>query len=195
MAISVTGVRPKLTSTTPLNLSLLHKTPVENSNYYRVRTVLDDIEPDPITITSLATDTGLTTITASAGTFSNIRVGDVVSHASAINTGTTVTDVNTDSSEITLSEVPLETSGSVDLVFTPGTLDATLYILELGYNLSNYTLTITPKIYTFDGSATSDLSGTDDDELTISEATSTSTLSNVVINLDSFLTKARDLRE
>ena len=198
MAISVNFDRPKLDTTTAVAESLDVGTVtsiVGPPEAFEVRVFLDDIAIDPQTV---AADPGIswaaTTITGPGGTFNNVRPGDVVSSATGFVSGQIVQTVSTDGTTVTTDVAADVDTNNELLTFTPGTLDATVYYLRLEHAISGTTLRITPKISLFDGTLVEDGTTNDgSDDVTYDDGSITS-LSPITINLDTYLTNARQAR-
>lgn len=193
--IAISFDRPKATSTLTVNETIDVATPTVASNYVELRVFLDDLSVDNQVI---AADPGISwtgsVITGPAGTFDDVREGDVISSSSGWVSGQLVSSVSTDGSTVTASASADVDTNNEELTFTPGTIDSTLYYIRLNHSTSGNTLTVVPVISCLDGAGVAD-GATDDgsDEIDF-DAGSKKTLPSVNINLDSFLTNARVAR-
>jgi hypothetical protein len=192
MPISADITRPKLDTATTLSITIDTKTATITGNRINLPVVLDNLATSTFTVPSCTTVNTNTTVTASVGSFSNVRAGDSVSGTGIAN-GTKVQSVATNGSSIVLSAAATA-SGTVTLTFDPGTVDATLYILSINHSISGSQIRVVPTLYQFDGSQVRD-SGSGYDAATTATAGNTPVdLATVTINLDSYLDKARKPR-
>lgn len=191
MPISASLSRPKADQVVTVSTSIVDKPVTVSGNKMLLRVVLEDVALPTFTVSSVTTANGSATVTASTGSFSNVRVGDTVS-GTGIPGSTKVQTVNVAGSSMTLTAAATA-SGSITLTVNPGTIDATLYIMELEHVISGSTVTVKPTLYTFDGKNVADTTGTGDDGVTTTKGTAT-TLGQSVLNIDTFLSNARKPR-
>ena len=199
MTIDLTVARPKLDTTNNVNVSLLPDTATMDGNKILLKVFLDNLSPDSVTFSCTFTDTEDTvTFTNSTGKSISdlIRVGDVVSGVGSPFSGTAyVTNIEVVGTAVTLTISEAATgSGTEDLTFAVGTVDSTLYILELDHASSGSNILIKPALYSFDGKKVADANRDGDDDLSIADATSKANLAVQSINVDSYLNNARLLR-
>lgn len=211
MAISISLDRPAAALTNNVIESIEVGTATASGTDVDLRVFLDNltIDTESIADLSLATgadityaSTGNTITTGVAGTFDNVRVGDVVS--ATVNTGDfsgqTVELISVDGLTLTLSANPDAQVGSQSagetLVFTPGDIDSTLYFIKFTHTISGNNLVITPKVSCFDGSLVAEgvAGGTADSDEVVFADGSVKTLPVITINLDAYLTGARVAR-
>lgn len=193
--VDIAITRPKLAATNVVNETLAADTPVVTSSYIELRVYVDNLTIDNQVI---AADPGISwtgaIITGPAGTFDNVREGDVISSSTGWVSSQTVSAVSVDGSQVTASASADVDTNNEELTFTPGNIDSTLYILRLNHSTSGSILNVTPVISCLDGSGVADGSVLDDDdEVTFTDGTQ-KTLAGVAINLDSYLTQARVAR-
>lgn len=195
MTISIAFNRPKATATNNVNETIDVGTAIATSDYVELRVFLDGITVDNTVVTA---DPGISwtgaTITGPAGTFSDVRVGDVISSSTGFVSSQVVNAINVDGSQVTASASADVDTNNEELTFTPGTIDSTLYYIRLAHTTSGNTLSVVPTISCFDGTLVEDGS-TDDgsDDVTFAQGTQ-KTLNGVTLNLDTFLTNARVAR-
>lgn len=199
MTIDVTVARPKLNQTNDVSVSLVPSAATLEGNKILLKVLLDNLAPDSVTFTCTFTDASdVITFTNNTGKpiASLIRVGDVVSGVGSPFSGTayvTAVSVTGNTVSLTISEDAVG-SGTASLTFDAGTIDSTLYILELDHATSGSNLLVKPALYTFDGNKVADANRDGDDDLTISDATAKANLAVQSINVDNFLNNARLLR-
>lgn len=191
MPISASLSRPKADVAVAVSTSIADKPVTVSGNKMLLRVVLEDVSLPTFTVPTVTTANGSATITASAGSFSNVRVGDTIT-GTGIPAATKVQTVNVAGSSITLTAAATA-SGSVTITVNPGTVDATLYIMELDHVVSGSTVTVKPTLYTFDGKNVADTTGTGDDGATTVKGTPVA-LGQQILNLDTFLSNARKPR-
>ena len=196
MSIDVTVTRPKLETTNNFQISVIPTTATTDANKIFLKVLLDDLEPDPISFTCAFTEASDTvTFTNSTGKLIStlIRVGDVVSGvASPFEVGAYVTAISVVGTAVTLTISDTAAStGTGSLTFTVGTVDSTLYILELDHSGSGSNLLVRPALYTFDGTKVADANRDGDDDATIADAASKANLAVQSINIDNYLNNAR----
>jgi hypothetical protein len=191
MPISASLLRPKAEQAVTLSTSVADKPVVVTGNKMQLRVVLENVALPTFTVPTVTTANGSATLTASAGSFSNVRVGDIIT-GTGIPADTNVQTVNTTGSSLTLTAAATA-SGSVTITVNPGTVDATLYIMELDHVFSGSTVTLKPTLYTFDGKNVADTTGTGDDGATVVKGTPVA-LGQQILNIDTFLSNARKPR-
>lgn len=196
MPIDVTVTRPKLEITNDFQISVIPSTAQTEGNKILLKVLLNHLVPDPITFTcSFTQDSDTITLTNNTGNNIStlIRVGDVVSGVgSPFDVGAYVTSVSVVGTAVTLTiSDTASTTGSSSLIFSVGTVDSTLYILELDHSGSGSNLVVRPAFYAFDGSKVADANRDGDDDATITDASSKTNLALQTINIDSYLNNAR----
>lgn len=196
MAINVTVTRPKLETTNDFQVSVIPTTATTDGNKIFLKVLLDNLEPDSVTFSCTFTDsTDTITFTNSTGKSisSLIRVGDVVSGVgSPFGVGAYVTNISVVGTAVTLTISEAATgSGTANLTFAVGTVDSTIYILELDHTGSGSNLLVRPALYAFDGTKVADANRDGDDDATINDASSKANLAIQSINIDNYLNNAR----
>lgn len=195
MPIAIAFDRPKASATLTVNETIEVGTPTVASNYIELRVFLDNLTVDNQVI---AADPGISwtgaVITGPAGTFDDVREGDVISSSTGWVSGQLVSSVSADGSTVTASASADVDTNNEELTFTPGAIDSTLYYIRLNHSTTGNTLQVSPVISCLDGSGVAD-GATDDgsDEVDFDAGTKKS-LPSVNINLDGFLTQARVAR-
>lgn len=192
MPIAIAIERQKLDTTLTVNENIDVGTPDVSGDNIELRVFLDDVLIDNVVI---AADPGIswsgTSITGTAGDFSSVRAGDVLSSSTGWVSGQIVDSVATDGSSVTMATAADVDTNNEELTFTPGTIDSTLYYIRLNNVISGQSLTVTPSISVFTGSKVSDGAVNDgSDEVTYDDG-GISNLAVTTINLDNFLTNAR----
>lgn len=203
MPVSISFPRPKATLTNTVNENVEFDTPTIVGDAIELRVFLDNLTIDVLNIVDLSvapitwTAAG-TSLTGIAGSFSDVRIGDVITSTSGTDfaSSQTVASVSVDGSTLTFAPAA---DGNADsgqagstLTFTPGDIDSTLYYIRLTHSTSGNNLTITPSISCFDGSLVADGAVNDgSDEVTYDDGVTFKTLPAFNINLDSYLTAAR----
>ena len=198
MTIGISFDRSKLDTTNNFVEDIVNQTPTITTNLIQV----------PITIETLAIDTGSATILgtyttgsdlidAAPGTFTNdvVRLGDVVqtNPTGDLPGATTVIAINSDA-QIQISANPSAMNGDTTLDITPPTVDATVGIMEIAVTIGGSILSLTPKMYLYDGTVVADPSGSGYDEATTGDSTSTVNYAAATLNVDNYLTTARVAR-
>ena len=192
MTIALNFDRPKLDTTTAVMETLTPDTVATVSDSFELRVYLSAVTIDNVVI---AADPGIswatTTITGPAGTFDNVREGDVVSSATGFVSSQVVSTVSLDGSTVTVDVAADVDTNNEILTFTPGTLDATVYYIKLDHILSGSTLVLTPKISKFDGTLVADGATDDGSDDVVYADGSEQVLQSITFNLDSYLSNAR----
>ena len=193
--VDIAITRPKLAATNVVNETLAADTPVVTSSYIELRVFVDDLTIDNQVI---AADPGISwtgaVITGPAGTFDNVREGDVISSSTGWVSSQLVTAVNVDGSQVTASASADADGNNEEITFTASDIDSTVYFLRLNHSTTGSILNVTPVISCLDGAAVADGSVDDgSDEVVFTDGTQ-KTLAGVAINLDQFLTNARVAR-
>ena len=205
MAIAITLDRPVLTATSQVMENIEVGTAVAAGTDIDFRVFVDDLTIPAVTIVDLSvapitwTLAG-TTLTGIAGSFSNVKVGDVITSTSGTDFANTqiVQTVAADGATLTFlpgaDGVADSGNGASTLTFTAGStgdLDASLYHVKLAHSLSGSILTIVPTVSCHDGSLVFEgLTANNSDEAAYADGT-VKTLPAITINLDSYLTNAR----
>lgn len=195
MTIGISFDRSKLDTTNSFVEDVNFKTPTITSNVIEVPIVIETLAIDAGSATILGTyGTGSDLIDAAPGTFTNdvVRLGDVVqtSPSGDIPGATTVIAINSDA-QIQISANPSAANGDTTLNITPPTVDATIGIMEIAVSIGGSILSLTPKVYLYDGTAVADPTGAAYDQATTAEASSNTPYAASTFNLDSYLTAAR----
>lgn len=199
MTIDLTVSRPKLDTTNNVSVSIIPDTATLDGSKILLKVLLDNLSPNSVSFSCTFVEAENTiTFTNNTGKpiSSLIRRGDVVSGGSSPFSGTAyVTNIEAVGNAITLTiSEDATTSGTATLTFAAGTIDSTLYILELDHAASGSNILIRPALYTFDGTKVEDANRDGDDDLTIADASSKANLAVQSINVDSYLNNARLLR-
>lgn len=199
MTIDLTVSRPKLDTTNNVSVSLIPDTATMDGNKILLKIFLDNLSPDSVTFSCTfvdATDTITFTNATGKSITELIRLGDVVSGVGSPFSGTAyVTNIEVTGTTVTLTISENATgSGTEDLTFAVGTIDSTIYILELDHIASGSSILIKPALYSFDGTKVADANRDGDDDLTIADASSKANLAIQSINIDNYLNNARLLR-
>lgn len=199
MTIDLTVSRPKLNTSNNVSVSLIPDTATLDGSKIFLKVFVDDLTPDSVTFSCTFTDAS-NTITFTNNTGNDIstliRLGDVVSGVgSPFGATAYVTNIEAVGTAVTLTISEAATgSGTEDLTFSVGTVDSTLYILELDHTASGSNILIKPALYAFDGTKVADANRDGDDDLTVSDASSKANLAVQSINIDNYLNNARLLR-
>ncbi len=192
MTIALNFDRPKLDTTTAVMETLTPGTVATVSDSFEVRVYLAGVTIDNEVV---AADPGIswagTTITGPAGTFDNVRAGDVVSSSTGFVSSQAVTIVSADGSTVTVDAIADVDTNNEILTFTPGDIDATVYYLKLDHVLSGSTLVLTPKISKFDGTLVADGATDDGSDDVVYADGSEQSLQSITFNLDTYLSNAR----
>jgi hypothetical protein len=196
MPIAVTVTRPKLETTNDFQISVIPSTATTEGNKIFLKVLLDNLEPDPVTFScsfTSASDSVTFTNNTGKNISTLIRVGDVVSGVgSPFDVGAYVTAVSVVGTAVTLTISDTASStGTENLTFAVGTVDSTVYILELDHSGSGSNLLVRPALYTFDGTKVADANRDGDDDATINDASSKANLAIQSINIDTYLNNAR----
>ncbi len=188
--VSLAGARDKLDTTIPLNIDVIAKTPTEpNATTIEIRFTLDDIALDQFTVPSVDTVTSTADLVTTGGGFANVRVGDDVS-GTGIPVGAYIL-TKTDDNNLIMDQNATAT-GTITATFNSAkTVDATVYTLQVEHAINGQTMTAKTTYYQFDGTAVADADSDDDDEVTVSSASKTVNFSTQSIDLNAFLTNAR----
>lgn len=199
MTITVDGIlRDRETQTAAAGSQTWTSTLVEddtNDIIYRVTTVTTT--PTPIVVNTVAITNTDETLTAAAGSFSNLRVGDVVSGDAAIPVGAVIASITPspdgivdDSLEM---DLPATGTTSANLTFTGPVVTDPLFIIKQTNTVSNKTVTAAVNLYLFDGLTNGPALATPANiEAAILLATETLPIPNPgTTNYDDFLTNQR----
>jgi len=161
-------------------VALAAGTPTEGVNKFFIP-LTTTVDPGSFDVESCTTTTGSNTVTAAAGSFDGVKVGNAVS-GTGIPVACTVAAVSEDGSTLTLSDAATA-DGTVTLTFDPDPLTATVYGVELAITQTGYNVYIQAVGHVYDGSL-GDTPGTP------SNSTSSATLGGrQAIDMDGFYTK------
>lgn len=205
MPIAVTISRPKLDQTNSIMENIDVGTAATIADEVELRVFLDGITIDteaivdlsiaPITWTAAGTQ-----ITGIAGSFSNVREGDLITSTNGTDFASTqaVTAVAADGSTVDFAPAADgdgdSGQGAATLTFTPGDIDATLYYIRLKHTVAGSVLSVTPRISCMDGTGAIEGGTADDsDDVVFADGTIKNYAAST-INLDAFLSNARIAR-
>lgn len=190
MSVALVGTRDKLDTTVALNVTVIATAPATVGSVIKTRYQLENIVVPTFDITG-DTSSGTPDLTGPAGTFNNVRGGEVVS-GTGIPVGAVVTAVAGDGSSVTLDQNATATGAGIVFTFDPGTISMTVLEKDMNCVLQGQTLRLTETIYQFDGSKTKDTDSDGDDEPSVpADASGTQVLPVFTRNLNSFLNNAR----
>ena len=189
MALTFGMERPKAEVLNTLNVTLAVGTPVETdtsgqkSVFFPIN--ITGQNPPSFDVADCTITNTSTTVTTS-NSFSKVRVGDTVT-GTGIPASTTVASIESETS-LTLDQAATA-SGTETLTFDPEAIPAaTLYGLNVKYEVKNSNLGLLFSLMTYDGSLGSTLG--DDSNATHVDALKTSH-EPISINLDTFLSTLR----
>lgn len=195
MPISLNFTRPALATTVANTEDIDFSTPTIVGDAIEMRVYLDNLTIDNTVVPAAVGISWVgTAITGTAGDFSDVRVGDVISSATGWVSSQLVTAVAVDGSSVTASAIADVDTNNEILTFTPGDIDSSLYFIRLNHSISGSSVVVTPTISCLDGTLVADGAVDDgDDEVTYGDG-AVKTLNSFTINLDPYLTNARVAR-
>ena len=199
MTIALNIARPKLESANVVNVQIGTGAVTTAQNNIEMVVEIKGLQSTPSPSFECSYDTSEAEITLTNNTghpiSKYIRLGDLVTgDATAFPLGTEyVTSISEDGTQVTLgiNVIPDAVGTAQNLTFTPEAVDSVLYILKLQHNVSGGNVTVTPKLYSFDGTQIRDADADGKDDSTSADAQSSKVFASHVINMDAFLSNAR----